>query len=119
MKHTYCRAVALLLVVFATAAAASVAVSGGRPITLDITFANGDVVTGCSVDKIFADAAKTTPVLWSAGTGTDRVYGKVAKSMYDYQLITNDGSFGAHNIPFVDAMLKAMVNNLDSPGLPK
>lgn len=103
-----------------TSAISSVAVSGGyMGITLDFTFSNGDVVTGCSVNNIFADAAKTIPVLWSAGTGTDKVYGKVAKSMYDYQLITNDGSFGAHNIPFVDAMLNAMVNNLDSPGLPK
>ena len=63
--------------------------------------------------------AGTTSVLWSAGTGTDKVYGKVAKSMYDYALIKNDNSGGVHNIPFVDAMLDAMVNHLDSPGLPK
>jgi hypothetical protein len=92
-----------------------VAVSGDRPLTLDITFSNGDVVASCSIDKIMSGA---TPVLYST-PGSDKVYGKVAKSMYDFALINNDGSYGVHNIPFVDAMLNAMVNNLDSPGLPK
>ncbi|GEJ57831.1 InlB B-repeat-containing protein [Anaeromyxobacter diazotrophicus] len=92
-----------------------VVVSGDRPLTLDFTFSNGDVVAGCNIDKIMSGS---TPVLYTV-SGTDKVYGKVAKSMYDYALLENDNSKGVHNIPFVDAMLSAMVNNLDSPGLPK
>jgi hypothetical protein len=92
------------------------AVSGDRPLTLDITFSNGDVVTGCNIDNIMSGA---TPTLYS-GT-TTKTYGKVAKSMYNYALMKNDNSAGVHHLSFVDGMLNAMVNNLDSAGttLPK
>jgi len=93
-------------------------VEASRALGVDLTFSNGDKVTGCSIDKIYSDAAKTQPTLYSV-SGTVKTYGKVAKSMYDYFLIKNDNSSGVHNIPFVDAMLDAMVNNLDSTGLPK
>jgi Carboxypeptidase regulatory-like domain/Divergent InlB B-repeat domain len=93
----------------------TVAVSGDRPLTLDITFSNGDVVAGCSIDKIMSGA---TPTLYTV-SGTVNTYGKVAKSMYNFALIKNDNSFGIHNLMFVDAMFDAMVNHLDSTGLPK
>jgi len=95
--------------------AGSVAVTGDRPLTLAITFSNGDVIPGCDVDQMKSGAEFT---LFSL-SGTVKTYGKVAKSMYDFALIENDHSSGVHNIPFVDAMLDAMVNHLDSPGLPK
>ncbi|HEX9288475.1 MAG TPA: hypothetical protein VF904_03040, partial [Anaeromyxobacteraceae bacterium] len=93
-------------------------VEASRALGFDLTFSNGDKVTGCSIDKVYSDAAKAQPTLYSV-SGTVKTYGKLAKSMYDYFLIKNDNSAGVHNIPFVDAMLDAMVNNLDSAGLPK
>ena len=92
-------------------------VSVNRVAGFDLTFGGAaGAQTQCTVDDVKAGA---TPVLYTAGT--DKVYGKVAKSMYDYFLINNDGSGGVHNIPFVDAMLSVMsdATKLDSSGLPK
>ena len=96
----------------------AVAVSGDRPLTLDFTMSNGDKVTGCNIDKIFNDAPKTIPTLYTV-SGTVKTYANVAKSMYNYALIKNDNSSGVHNLPFVDAMFDAMINHLDTGTIPK
>jgi hypothetical protein len=83
----------------------SVNVSGDRPLTLDLKFSNGAAVTGIALDKVMSSG---TPTLVTV-SGSVTTYYKVAKSVYNYALIENDKSFGVHNIPWVDAMLDAMI----------
>ena len=96
---------------------ASVAIAIPYPNTgkLTLTLDNGDVLSGCSADDVYSG---TTPTLYTL-SGNVRTYGKVVKSIYDYLLIHNDRSNGVHYPAFVDAMQDAMVNHLDSVGLPK
>jgi hypothetical protein len=82
-------------------------VTGERPLTLKLTF-GPTVLTASNVDFMLSG---TTPTLYSGSlSGGTRTYGKVAKSMYNWGLITLDASYGVHNIPWVDAMLAAMID---------
>ena len=97
-----------------------VAVGGDRPLTLDLTFGS-TLFAGINIDYVVSG---TTPTLFvfdmaaaapTYGTLRPKIYGTVAKTMYNYALIKDDNSYGVHNIPFVDAMLGRMISKATYP----
>jgi hypothetical protein len=99
--------------------------------TLDLTFQTAGLIQGNKTDDLLSGTTPTAfqpknidgttcTTLAATGTCVVREYGKIQKSLYNFYLIfLGDRSSGVHNMPYVDAMLNAMINNLDSPSLPK